>query len=174
MASPHHLPITIQMLLDRVDRCPESGCWIWKRCRNACGYGTLAVHGKHWLAPRFYFHFFRRYPLQDLQVLHVYDNPPCCNPWHLFLGTVQDNMADSTAKQRRPWGERNARAILTNAQVVEIRLGNESAVSLAAKYGMRASSMRKILRGEKYKYLPFARRKYERLDLRRKAITPSQ
>lgn len=42
-----------------------------------------------------------RGPIPDgLCVLHRCDNPPCIDPEHLFLGTVQDNNADRDAKGR--------------------------------------------------------------------------
>lgn len=32
--------------------------------------------------------------------MHICDNPPCCNPRHLKLGTITENMIDRNQKKR--------------------------------------------------------------------------
>ncbi|MGH7024521.1 MAG: HNH endonuclease signature motif containing protein [Caulobacteraceae bacterium] len=49
-------------------------------------------------------------PIPDgLLILHKCDNPVCCNPDHLFLGTAADNHADCAAKGRAAF-QRKCRA----------------------------------------------------------------
>lgn len=63
---------------------------------------------------------------QKICVLHRCDNPPCCNPAHLFLGTRSDNHADMVAKGRiarhgKPRGESHSQTPLTEQDVRRIR-----------------------------------------------------
>jgi hypothetical protein len=71
-------------------------------------------------------------------VCHTCDNPPCCNPRHLFKGTNAVNTADRVKKGRSSAsrGERNWRAILTEEQVREIRGSALSHTELARRYGV--------------------------------------
>ena len=59
--------------------------------------------------------------LHGLKVLHSCDNPPCCNPAHLFLGTSLANSRDMVTKGRQARGEHNGLAQLTTDRVLEIR-----------------------------------------------------
>ncbi len=76
------------------------GCWLWTGARRRDGYGTIwfngrpeAVHRVAWMLSNG--------PIPDgLFVCHTCDNPPCCRPSHLFLGTPADNTRDSVTKGR--------------------------------------------------------------------------
>ena len=63
----------------------------------------------------------------QLLICHSCDNPPCCNPNHLFPGTYSANVRDSVAKGRHPGrppvmrGSANPAARLVEQDVLEMR-----------------------------------------------------
>ena len=75
-------------------------CWEWPDLATASGYGRFSAAGRTHSAHRVaYEHFVGAIP-EGLFVLHRCDNPLCCNPNHLFVGTAADNTADMMAKGR--------------------------------------------------------------------------
>ena len=81
---------------------PEA-CWPWLG-KQRYGYGQIWASGRLVLAHRLVWELTLG-PIQPgLCVLHRCDNPPCCNPAHLFLGTKADNVADMMAKGRHAAG----------------------------------------------------------------------
>ena len=75
-------------------------CLEWTGYTRAFGYGQLMVDGKCVGTHRVAWTLANG-PIPDgICVLHRCDNPPCCEPAHLFLGTAADNTADMIAKGR--------------------------------------------------------------------------
>lgn len=134
-----------------IDNCKitESGCWEWQKRKHSFGYGVLQYQGKaHTLAVLTYRLFVG--PTNGLFVLHKCDNPPCCNPDHLFLGTQADNMKDRSKKNRQCKGEKNGRAKLTKEQVNDIRTeyaaGFTTQTKLAIKHNVTQALIGRIIR----------------------------
>jgi hypothetical protein len=97
----------VQRFWEKVDVGGPDECWEWKGERTAKGYGRFDVAGRHIRAHRFAWELAHGPIPEGMFALHHCDNPPCCNPAHLFEGTNLDNMADMTAKRRAAAGERH-------------------------------------------------------------------
>lgn len=71
---------------------------------------------------------------------------------NLRLLTIGDNIRAAAAMGLRPVGENHGRAVLTDAEVAEIRVaysaGGESWNGLARRYGVSKRQVGKIIRGE--------------------------
>jgi hypothetical protein len=137
----------------KVDIRSGDECWEWKACKNAKGYGKFAVGDGKWvLAPRFVMK-----ALADKFVLHSCDNPACCNPAHLRLGTAADNTQDMLERGRAnpSRGAANGKAKLTEQQVQRIRIVGEALPKrrLAALYGVTDVLIGKIIRRELWQHL---------------------
>ncbi len=77
-----------------------SDCWSWNGPQEAEGYGKFLSFGKTIRAHRFSFEIHKGPIPEGLGVLHRCDNPPCCNPAHLFVGGQKLNMEDASTKGR--------------------------------------------------------------------------
>lgn len=84
-----------------VDVKSRDECWPWLLSLDKAGYGQFKIGGKegkvvgaHRVA------FVLANGSVDDHVLHECDNRICCNPYHLFEGTHEDNMKDAGDKGR--------------------------------------------------------------------------
>jgi len=144
---------TLEQIKSRVSES-DKGCWIWLGCRNPSGYGNLRSGGKGYLVHR-YVAALVGMEIEGRNVLHKCDNPPCCNPDHLFVGTQKDNMLDAKAKGRMRSGETCNLSSLTSTQVQEIRkrylAGDGTQQTLADEYGITRSGIAHIVTNKTWK-----------------------
>ena len=125
------------------DQC----CWEWERSRSH-GYGQIRIQGKGHLTHRLAYELWHGIQLPPgVHVLHRCDNPPCCNPLHLFLGTQKDNVHDAARKGRYPYGERHKNTKISTAQVAQIlqlRQEGETLKNIGERFGISQSQVSRI------------------------------
>lgn len=140
----------------KVDQRSGDECWPWLGSLGTKGYGQILAEG---LPRRLLYAHRVAYtlavgPIPDgIDVLHSCDNPPCCRPDHLFLGTQGDNNRDRHAKGRdgeQATGEAAHNAKVSDAVVAEIReryaAGGVTQADLAAEFGIKQPQVSRIVR----------------------------
>jgi len=79
-------------------------CWEWESSKSKYGYGVFGINYKTYYSHRIAYTLYYGQISKDdsgyktMLVCHTCDNPSCCNPHHLFLGTGKNNMDDKTKK----------------------------------------------------------------------------
>lgn len=135
-------------------------CWNWQDHCNKCGYGTIVIQRGSKLAHRIAWELTHGPIPTGLCVCHSCDNPACCNPAHLWIGTHADNMQDMVRKGRSmngPHGESVHTAKLTEAQVILIRdlyaSRHYTQDGLAALFNVTQGNIKCIVNGGTWKHL---------------------
>lgn len=146
------IPITEQEIARfwaRVDVGDPNVCWPWTGSRSR-GYGLVQLAGGTRPAHRVAFAIARADVPRGILVCHSCDNPPCCNPDHLWTGTHADNTADMMAKGR------NTTNPLRESDVLEMhRLRGEgvSVETLAQQYSVSVGTVCDTLSGRRWRHL---------------------
>jgi HNH endonuclease len=166
---------TIARFWSKVERGGPDDCWPWRGGRDKDGYGHFTVNrplpGKGYRAHRLAFSLSVRAVPAELQVLHKCDNPPCCNPKHLFVGTQGDNIRDCVAKGRYvncamrspqllPRGERQWNSKLTTDNILQMRDMVASGQRLHAVgriFGVTKNTVQRIVSGRQWSHVGGAR-----------------
>lgn len=132
-------------------------CWPWTGTPDRKGYGKITLRGVEFRAHRIAWQRMHGRDPSDLLVLHSCDNPPCCNPRHLKLGTHADNQREKRERGRSTRGEANpGGGKLTTDDVHEIRrrlAAGETGKRIAADYGVSSTLVYKIHRRQLWQHV---------------------
>lgn len=155
-----YLPTALADRVVRKVRVASGGCWEWMGGCTAKGYGRLGVDGKDQYVHRLVCAAVNGLDLSGMLVCHKCDNPCCCNPAHLFVGTLSDNAVDMVQKQRHFYGQQPQRIMrgeqhpqhkLTHDEVLDIvRCFNsgESKMSLSKRFEVDRRTIQFLLAGQ--------------------------
>lgn len=132
----------------------ENECWEFTGFKNKDWYGIIGTsNGKCESAHRIIYKIHNKEILENMVVMHTCDNPSCCNPKHLVLGTQNDNIQDMISKGR--FVPRNMSFKLTEEQMNGIRnkyTGKRGEkVKLAKEYNVVITTITNILNNKSWK-----------------------
>lgn len=134
---------------DKVQKGSPDECWPWLGFKRASGHGLtshkrLLIHAsrKAWILTHGEIK-------HGLVVCHKCDNPPCCNPAHMYLGTPADNVLDTWEKTpmhlRGPRGRSKIHTKEDIEQMWSERREGATLVQLANKFRSSIGTIRKRL-----------------------------
>lgn len=133
-----------------IDFYSPDKCWIWPYCSDKNGYGQIHSGITKSYVHRLSYKIYKGDIPKEYCVLHQCDNPPCFNPFHLYLGTPADNMLDAAKKNR-------LKSKITTDMAIslkhEYKYNNITKRELAYKYGLSWSHVHKIIIGERWAHL---------------------
>lgn len=131
-------------------------CWEFIGVTSRFGYGLFWINelGRKTYAHRVAYALHYGTFDSKLVVRHDCDNPICCNPFHLRLGTRADNNRDRAERGRgreaRQWGASNPRSKLTAEMVLQIRemaAAGMTQMEIAAKFDIKQPQVSRLVRG---------------------------
>jgi len=164
----------VRRFWQRVRKAEGDGCWTFTAKPQKSGHCRASIGRRRtMLAHRLSLLLHTGELASDECSLHTCDNPPCIRPSHLFKGDRGDNARDMAAKgrqflqqhpERRPHcpaelkarGERNHKARVTAAQVVEIRTrfaAGEKKSVLKRDYSLGFCGITGIVTGQTWKHV---------------------
>ena len=137
----------------------DNDCWEWQAARQRQDYGQFRDGDtkKQINAHRWIYEYINGVKLTRNQfVCHTCDNPPCCNPKHLWVGTPKENSNDMFCKKRNApptRGELDGMSKLTGQEVIAIRNSSSSGKKLARIYNVAPSTICDIRKRRSWKHI---------------------
>lgn len=123
-------------------------CWPWMTASvGRFGYGRIgAGRGNQFQATRVAIALTKGLVQDGMSVCHRCDNPPCCNPNHLFVASQKNNLEDARQKGRsvkppRNFGEKHPAARFDAKTAEAIIQDSRSAKEIARQYGVHVETI---------------------------------
>lgn len=143
-----------EVFWSKVDVRGMDECWPWiARAKHQQGYGLVYTrrNGRRTsvTASRVAYalgHGLADLPPREQEVCHKCDNPPCCNPFHLWIGTSAQNSGDAVIKGRKAQK-------LKAEQAIDIASSDEPVSALAARFGITPAMVSKIQLGRSWAHV---------------------
>lgn len=144
-------------LVQRLSKGNPDICWEWGRATTWRGYGSImfncrkfSTHRLAWMIAND-----REIP-PGMHVCHSCDNPRCCNPSHLSIGTEADNQREKIEKKRHSFGTNHGMSKLNDTAVRYIRRlrkEGESINSLAKGFRIERTTIYQIILGKTWRHV---------------------
>ena len=143
---------TAERFWAKVTRPSPEACWEWTAFVDRHGYGRFTYNGDMVQTHRFSYQLAHQAQLSgplptDIEVCHRCDNPKCCNPAHLFLGTHQDNMTDMSTKKRARTLATSVKVTRSVKQAIRAAWDTEKVTKaeLAERFGVHITTVTSII-----------------------------
>ena len=156
---------TPEVLWSTVNKQDRDGCWPWGGWKSEQGYGRVEINGKSYYAHRVIYALANPGSIEwnapkDKNstgfIRHTCDNPSCCNPNHLLVGTHLENMRDKVNRGRGPdfSGGKSKRCKLTMEDVFFLRLQRKRGAKIKALqmlYELSEAAIKQCIYGKTYR-----------------------
>lgn len=138
-------------LWDRIDIQGPNDCWVYLGGRDKEGYGWITHQDRNIATHQLVLGAVGTF------VCHTCDNPPCCNPAHLYVGDPKSNTRDAMERHGFHIGEKNGNAKITDdiarAILDDPRTGYGSGVAIARDYGVNPMTVTAIRTRRQWRHL---------------------
>lgn len=135
----------------KVDIKEENDCWEWQAFRDKCGYGQFGIKYQIEKSHRISYLLINEAIPEGMNILHKCDNPPCCNPIHLFAGTQFDNIKNMASKGRNSCLKLNDEDVLEIVKLIEETTLTQQ--QIADKFGVNHRLISSIQNGVAWRHL---------------------